>query len=258
MNPRFLRLVIVCLSVAALGVLVVPRLVRAARLHRAMQALEGEVVPANVVRDRQSPGRDYVEIHRADLTERLIATVAGDSPGRLGDLKIEESATEDAPDRVSFTVEGEAGFDQLYRTLERLGGLWPAVELADLELEKIPDGNALRVSLKGSLALAGYVHAAVALGEPGPASDAPVRDPFRFGNDVAGVAAVAPSSSGEIPPEIGPQAMRPEFQGTGSLGGVSIAFFGGRAYRVGEFVAGRRLVAIEEGRAVLAPAERES
>ena len=256
MNPRLIRLSIICLTAAALGLLVVPRLVRAARLHRAIHDLEGEVVPANVVRDRRSPGRDYVEIHRAELTERLIATVAGDSPGRLGDLKIEEAATEDAPDRVSFTVEGEASFGQLFHTLERLGGLWPAVQLADLELEEVPDGEGLHVSLKGNLALQGYVSAAAALGEPGQVSEAPVRNPFRFGNEVA---VLAPSSHGEGPVESAPvQELRPAFQGTGSLGGVPIAFFGGRAYRVGEYVAGRRLVSIEEGRAVLAPAEGES
>ncbi len=255
MNPRLLKLVIVCLSAAALGMLVVPRLVRAARMQRAMDALAAEVVPANVLHDRRSPGRDYVEIHRADLTQRLIATVAGDSPGRLGDLKIEESATEEAPDRVSFTVEGEASFGQLYHTLERLGGLWPAVQLADLELEEIPEGEGLHVSLKGSLALQGYVPAA-SLGESGPLSDAPARDPFRFGNEIAGL---APQSFGEGPVESAPaEELRPAFQGTGTLGGVPIAFFGGRAYRVGEFVAGRRLVAIEDGRALLAPAEDES
>jgi hypothetical protein len=255
-NPRLIRWTIVCLTAAALGLLVVPRLVRAARLHRAIHDLEGQVVPANVLRNRRSPGRDYVEIHRADLTQRLIATVAGDSPGRLGDLKIEESATEDAPDRVSFTVEGEASFSQLYHTLERLGGLWPAVQLANLELEDIPDGDGLRVSLMGSLAVQGYVPAAVALGEAVPVSDAPMRDPFRFGHEVA---TAGPSSFGEGPVEGAPaQESEPAFQGTGTLGGVPIAFFGGRAYRVGEFVAGRRLVAIEDGRALLAPAEDES
>lgn len=255
MNPRLFRLTLICLTAAALGMLVVPRLVRAARLHRAIHDLEGEVVPANVMHDRRSPGRDYVEIHRADLTERLIATVAGDSPGRLGDLKIEESATADAADRVSFTVEGEASFGQLYHALERLGGLWPAVQLANVELEDIPDGEGLHVSLKGSLAHQGYVPADVAFGEPSSVSNAPARDPFRFGDEVA---ILAPSSSGEVSPVIGPMPLRPAFQGTGSLGGVPIAFFGGRAYRVGEFVAGRRLVAIEDGRAILAPAEGES
>jgi hypothetical protein len=249
LTPRKIVAAAALLTVA----LTFPGLVRIHRLRTEIRAMQQGARPDDLVIYSGTGQAPPDTLREAEILRDVIRELAGDHPGRLGDLKLGAPQATTFGRQVDFSVNGRASFDQMAAKLAWLEGLWPLAHVSGFNVSRGETGAGLDVELSGRFEFRRRLDG-VAGTQAAATSPPPARNPFQFGSAPAVAAATPAATPAASPasPTTGPAPPFPGFQGTMVLGDDKVAFFGGKSYRPGDCVAGRRLLDVIDGRPILA------
>ncbi|NNF08490.1 MAG: hypothetical protein HKN21_17140 [Candidatus Eisenbacteria bacterium] len=220
---------------------VVPRVVSLAKNISTLQEDRG----ADLLVDHPDEGH-FVSVSPDSLLDELVTLLAGDRPNELGDLKLSPQAVT-GTQSIPFSVSGNTSYEHTVSTLARLNRLWPAVHVTTVKLAREKEADLLKVEIAGELR---YLDKLPLKSLHYEAPAVPLHDPFTL----TVKAPVRPATIQVRNPEVETAEIVaavipvvPRLQGTGTLGGNPVAFYEGRAYRVGDVVAQRKILSIQGG-----------